>query len=160
MDYGEYLSESWDIEQNNPPVPHAEDLTLDELGKQLDQISIKDIKNILTEHNISFKNTKQTLEEIAIKNKLTPNKLYDLITKEIALNNSSGNKNRMQGSGMGRKTLLEFTAELDLDINDVIKRLERAGYFGEANETLKDIASSNNVSPNDIFNIINTAKQQ
>ena len=55
---------------------------------------------------------------------------------------------------MGRKTLNNVCNELDLNVNEVIKNLERAGYFGEANETLKDIATNNDVSPMDIYNTI------
>ncbi len=153
MDYGEYLSESWDIEENNPPIPHAEDFSLDELDAQLEELTLGDIKKILNKNQIKFDSTQQTLEEIGINNNLTPNKLYEIITQqETKKQNGSG---MMQGSGMGRKTLGEFADELGIDVNLAIENLERAGYFGEANETLKDIASNNDVSPKDIFDIIN-----
>ena len=158
MDYGEYLSESWDIEENNPPIPHAEDFSLEELSEQFNNLNIEIIKDILNQNKIIFDNTQQTLEEIAINNSLTPNKIYEIITQQNNSSITNENDSKMKGSGMGRKTLGEFADELDLDINEVIKDLERAGYFGEANETLKDIASNNDVSPKDLFDIINKEK--
>ncbi len=154
IDYGEYLSNSWDTEDNNPFVPHAEDLNLDELSNQLDNINLKQIINTLKSHKIIFDNVQQTLAEIAIKNNTTPNKIYKIIIEQPVSKTTRG----MRGSGMGRKTLTELCKELDLNIDDVIRNLERAGYFGEANETLKDIAMKNDVSPMDIFNTINNAK--
>lgn len=153
VDYGEYLSSSWDTAENNPPVPHTESLNLEEVSDQMADVSLEQITNRLKLHEISFENSQQTLEEIAVINNTTPNNIYEIISKQEKSKTTKTSKGR-QGSGMGRKTLIEVSKELDVDIDDVIKNLEQAGYSAEANETLKKISINNEVSPMDIYKAI------
>lgn len=157
IDYGEYLSESWENEElSTPPIPHAEDLSLLELSNELDSISLDHIRKTLKQNNVIFDNALQTLNEIAIMNNLTPNKIYDIIvdTDIAKTSNSNGSGQGKQGSGLGRKTLIQISQEMNLDVNKLIKIIEESGYQCKADETLKDIASNNDISPRDIFTII------
>lgn len=51
MDIGEYFTESWESEQTEPPIPHAEELSIEELAKTV-QLPIQQIIQNLKEQNI------------------------------------------------------------------------------------------------------------
>lgn len=81
-DFGEYLTDSWEQVDEEPPIPHAELLTLTELAEQLKLSSVDRITSKLTLHKIKFSNNEQTLQELAKINETTPLEIYKLITKK------------------------------------------------------------------------------
>jgi len=60
----------------------------------------------------------------------------------------------MAGSGIGRKTLGEFSEENILDINHLIKILQDNKIKAQKNQTLKDIAAENDMAAKDIYDLI------
>lgn len=148
MDLSEYFTESWEKAEEQPPVPHAELLTLAELSDQLKNVNLETITTSLNKHQVKFDNTDtQTLSEIAEVNETTPMELYQRIIQKAG--------NQLQGSGIGKKSLETFAAEHDRDINEVLKLLKQNGISAQKEQTLKEIGEINNVIPRDIFNLIN-----
>jgi hypothetical protein len=146
MDFGEYLTNSWEDESKEPPIPHAERLSLYELATQLDSISVEVVINTLRANNIQFNNTTQTLEEISTLNAIPPFQIYSMITKQP----DAG----MTGSGIGKKTLEEFAFENNKEINQILTILKNNGIEANRNQTLKEIASENNIAARDIYQLI------
>lgn len=146
MNFGEYLTESWENEDNNPPIPHAELLTLIELSEQLSNISIDKIVNKLNANNIKFNNTEETLTEIGVLNNMPPIEIYNIIT--------SKSRTGMAGTGMGKKTLEEFAAENNKDINELLKLLEENNIIANKDQTLKEVAAENDMAAKDVYEII------
>ena len=148
MDLSEYFTESWEKAEEQPPVPHAELLTLAELSEQIKNMNLEDITTSLNKNQIKYDNTyAQTLSEIALVNETTPMDIYQKITQH------SGT--RLQGSGIGRKSLETYVNELGKDIDDVLILLENKGIKAQKEQTLKEIGENNNVIPRDIFDLIN-----
>jgi len=147
MNFGSYLKESWENVDEAPPIPHAELLTLNELAEKLDSISIEKITNRLEAGNIKFESPNQTLADIALKNNnMPPLDIYNIITKK--------SPSSMTGSGMGRKTLEQFAKDNDLDIIQVMKILKDNNIKATTEQTLKDIASENDMAAKDIYQLI------
>lgn len=145
MDLGEYFTASWEKEEEEPPIPHAELLTLVELAEQMKLSSVDEITNKLTVHGIKFNNTGQTLIEIAKINETTPLEIYDQISKKSGA--------QKQGSGIGRKTLEDFAGEVGKSADEVMQILQENGIKAEKGQTLRDIGDSNNMPPRDIFEL-------
>ncbi len=145
MDFGEYLTESWEKVEEAAPIPHAELLTLNELAEQLKLSSVDEITRKLTLHEIKFENTNQTLEVIAKMNETTPLEIYSQITKK------SGTQ--QQGSGIGRKTIETFAEEVGKTPDEVMKILQENGIKAEKGQTLKEIGDVNNIPPKNIFEL-------
>jgi len=145
MDFGEYLTASWEKVEEAAPIPHAELLTLNELAEQLKLLSVDEITRKLTMHKIKFENTNQTLEEIAKLNETTPLEIYSQITKK------SGTQ--QQGSGIGRKTIETFAEEVGKTPDEVMKILHENGIKAEKGQTLKEIGDVNNIPPKNIFEL-------
>ncbi len=143
MDFGEYLTNSWEEVDEEPPIPHAELLTLVELTEQLDLKSMDAITRKLTLHEIKIDSTGQTLQEIAKINETTPLEIYEIISKK------SGSDR--QGSGIGRKTIEDFAEEVGKTPSEVMQILKDNDIVAEKGQTLRDIGDFNDVPPRDIY---------
>ncbi|HUX57822.1 MAG TPA: DUF4405 domain-containing protein [Bacteroidales bacterium] len=146
MDFGEYLTESWENTETEPPIPHAELLTLIELSERSDSISIDKITNKLNANNIKFNNTSENLTEIGILNNLPPIEIYNIITSKSL----SG----MAGTGIGKKTLEEYAIENNKEINELLEKLQENGIKANKEQTLKEIATANDKAAKDIYELI------
>jgi hypothetical protein len=146
MDISEYLTGSWEKAEEEPPVPHAELLTLAELDAQLD-MALEDITSNLKRHQIIFSNTnQQTLSEIAEINETTPLEVYKKITGKP--------ESQRQGSGIGRKTIEEFASGFNKNIDEVLNILKKNGIKAEKGQTLREIGDDNNIPPRDVYDLI------
>jgi hypothetical protein len=146
MDLGEYLTNSWENEESTPPIPHAELLTLSELVQQLNDIPIEKIEEKLLANKIKFEHINQTLAEIAAINKITPNELYNIISKKSGAG--------MPGAGMGKKTLSDIAYENNKDVDELINLLKDKNIIATKDNTLKDIAEEYDMAAKDIHEII------
>lgn len=145
MDFGEYLTASWEQVEEEPPIPHAELLTLIELAEQMKLSSVDEITRKLTMHEIKFDNTGQTLQELAQINATTPLEIYTQISKKP--------EPERQGSGIGRKTIDVFASEVGKSADEVMKILQENGIEAEKGQTLRNIGDNNNIPPRDIFEL-------
>lgn len=147
MNLGTYLTESWEKEEEEPPIPHAELLTLAELSEQLKLSSVEQITNKLKMHGFAFENTNvQTLQQIATANETTPLAIYEKISKKPAAQG--------RGSGIGRKSLEEFATEKGKNIDEVLLLLKQNNIAAQKKQTLKEIGEQNDIPPRDIVELI------
>jgi len=147
MTLGANLTNSWEGEEDRAPIAHAELLTLAELSFQMKIDSVGILTQKLENHQIQYKNTHtQTLQEIASDNQLTPAELYAIVSKKAG--------NAMPGSGVGRKTIEEFSVELNKSTDEILAILAANNIKAESGQTLKTIGEENNVTPKDVYNLI------
>ncbi len=155
IDFGEYITQSWEEIDEEPPIPHAELLTLTELVEQLNISSIDEITRKLEIHDIEFDNTnEQTLQEIAHTNNTTPIEIYEIFTRKSSSRGGSGmGRQGGQGSGMGRKTIEDFAAEVGKTPAEVLKVLHENGIKAKKGQTLRDIGDNNDIPPRDMYEL-------
>lgn len=147
MTLGENLTNSWEQTEERAPVPHAELLTLTELSFQLKLDSVQQITAKLDNHQIKYENTStETLQEIAVANQMTPAEVYQILSKNPA--------NSMQGSGVGRKTIEDFSLELNKSVDEILQILEANHIKAEKEQTLRTIGENNNLAPRDVYDLI------
>jgi hypothetical protein len=157
MDFGEVITDSWSNEKNEPPIPHAERLTISELALET-KFSTTELIKRLQNKGYDVKDSLQTLEEIAVKYNVVPSEIYNKIftgniNSKNNFNNSASNK-YVQGSGYGRKNISEIFEENNLTWAEGIKKLKSKNIIVTGNDRLKNIATQNNVLPIDIINAI------
>ena len=75
MEWGEDLKNSWANEQTEPPIPHAESMTLVELSKATQQ-PLEDILHNLKNNGIEPDSNTILVEDLAQQYDMTPQKLY------------------------------------------------------------------------------------
>ena len=171
VDFGEYLTQSWEQVEDEPPIPHAELLTLDKLAEQLEYSSVDELIRKLEIHDIEFVNTnEQTLQEIAQSNNTTPIEIYEHFTRKSPSQGGSGvgrqgGQGRGQGSGssgggggIGRATIDDFAAGEGLSVDEVILILRENNIEAKKGQTLRDIGENNDIEARDIHNFFEEEK--
>ncbi len=150
MDIGEKFKESWEQSRVKPPVAHAELLSLADFAGSI-QVPVEQITKILTSKGYSTEGAHQTIRDIALANRVSPEKLYAEIQAGglmPAPAKSSG------GSGMGRKTIRTVCEEQGLSLEEVLTRLEKLKLDAKPDDRLKDLAERLGKTPTELLHII------
>jgi hypothetical protein len=149
-DLEEYIKNSWKVSKSEIPIAHGELLSLKDFCNKLN-IPLEDAANELKEKGIKF-NINETLKEIADKNNITPVKIYEIIKPKKSGN--SQNVKFIPGSGIGRMSLYDFCRKYNYNVNEAVQKLQAKGIKAKQNQSIKEIAANNKVTPEDIINII------
>ncbi len=150
MNFGSDISNSWGKTLSEPPIPHAELLTLKEYSEKTNIPYEKIISN-LKNAGIEVNNSELTLDIIASRYKLTPAQLAQKIMV--------GEKPKVaiaEGGGYGRKNVKDVCEQLDVPLETGLTRLEKNGIKATADSNLKDLAIENNLTPIQIVKLINS----
>ncbi|MBN2366232.1 MAG: DUF4405 domain-containing protein [Calditrichaeota bacterium] len=150
MDFGEYLSDSWASESTEPPIPHAELMTLAEYAQKTNGNVIELMRN-LEKAGIQQVDSSIQLEKLAELNGLSPQQLIEKVrdTHSSAV---------PMLAGYGRRTVSDIADELGIDISVARERLAQQGISFEQQELIKDMAERNNILPLDIVKIMRGEK--
>lgn len=149
MDLGENISNSWGKNLSEPPIPHAELLTLKEYSEKTN-IPYSDIISNLKNSGIEISNENTTIKAIADKYKLTPAQVAQKI-----MDNKKPKPVIAEGGGYGRKSVKEVCEQLDIPVEIGLERLKRNGIDAQIETNLKEIANEYNLVPIQIVKIIN-----
>lgn len=149
--------------QAQPPVPHAEDMTVTEFCKNFN-ISLESFEQKLNLKRWTFKDENETIKNIASRNRISPADIYRYL-KPSVYNNQGRGKGQVQGQvgsqlqgqgqGWGRKTLQDVCNSANKDVDAVIAKLSANGIKASKNELIRNIANNNNLRPIEIINMIN-----
>ncbi|NOX17344.1 MAG: DUF4405 domain-containing protein [Chlorobi bacterium] len=155
MDFGEALTDSWSSKETEPPIPHAEQLTLGEFARLI-KVPEENFARLLEKNGYAVKDASLTLEELATQYDVTPSKFYELVNnrKTVSTEASSGAQSYVQGSGFGRKNLSEVFRENNISWEEGINILSKANIKVISDDKLKNIAEENDVDPNEIINAL------
>lgn len=153
MDFGEWTTESWEIKEDQAPIPHAELLTIKELSQKYVKISADSILLLIRQKGLKADSAGQTIAKISEQNNLTPAKLYSMITASGKASNLE-TVHKPQKQGLGRKTLREIASERGIDVNLLIEVLRNSKIHASPDDKLKDVAESAGKTPLEIAEII------
>ncbi|NIR49690.1 DUF4405 domain-containing protein [candidate division KSB1 bacterium] len=155
MTWGEALSNSWANEQTEPPVPHAELMTLTEFAQTV-QIPLAEIQERLQSEGIDGADSLVVIKDLANRHNLTPNQLYEKIKTGQAVKPPQITK----GSGYGRKSITEVCSELKIPVEDCLIRLQNQGIEATADSNIRELALKHNKSPIDIVSILHAENEK
>jgi len=145
LDLEENVKEYWTKQYGEPPCGHAEETKLKVFCKKMN-IDFNKTTAILNKNNINFKDN-DSLLVIAKNNNMSPQNIFELI------NNFQKNKTY---SGLGRKTLQELSDLGDIDLAYALKILNLKGLKAiSKDDKIKNIADELDMTPIDVFNMIN-----
>jgi len=154
LDFGEAITDSWSEESTEPPIPHAEELTVAEISAQLN-LETKSVIQKLNKSGYAVSDSTITLEELAEKYDVVPSYIYAIInsgnTNKSGMSQSSSYK---QGSGYGRKMISEVFKENNLSWEEGVELLKKSSIIVTEDMKLKDIATENKKIPVDIINAL------
>ena len=157
LELGEEITESWENESTEPPMPHAERLTMVEFASLID-MKTNGLINKLSKNGYVVKDSLTTMEELASKYNTTPSVIYKAVNAKVINESISPNNSFAQGSGFGRKNLSEVLSGNNISWDDGIALLKKNGIIVEKDMRLKDIAEENKASPIGIINALGLTK--
>jgi hypothetical protein len=128
----EQLANSWSSSGTEPPIPHAELLTVEGVATLL-KIPVDDAVGRLQSAGFAAA-PHATLEHLAAQRGVTPQEVYRLLGAAAAPTAS------LPASGMGWKTVRQISDELHVPVETSIARLRSAGLDAGPDEALRDIA--------------------
>ncbi|SNR65115.1 DUF4405 domain-containing protein [Desulfurobacterium atlanticum] len=148
--FQEKIKESWEKGiKNQPPIPHAELMTLKEFCTKTGipiETALKNLRN----NGIKVESADETLKEIAIKNNTSPAMLYKIINK----GKYQAQNTFTPGMGFGRKTVKEVCISYGLTVTECVEKLAKHNIIVSPDETLRTVAAKNGLLPKDIVQII------
>jgi phage antirepressor YoqD-like protein len=148
MDIGENMTNSWATSETEPPIPHAELLTVSEFAKIINK-NTNDLVSQFAKNGYAIRDTNEIIDNLAARYNISPGILYNSI--KVGKSNNIISTKYVHGSGIGRKNLSEILKENNIIWNDGIAKLNAAGIKINEDGNIKSIAENNNISPIEII---------
>jgi len=156
IDLGNFFTEKADVKYGEPPYGHAELSSLKIFARRVN-LDFEKAKELLDNGGITYENDKQTIEEIAKANKLTPQDVYEIMKPAEIKPEPGSSFPDAPPPGFGRNTLADICAEYNLHLPDILRALQKNNIKAAPENSIKDIAEQNGKEPMGIFEIIYTA---
>ncbi|MEI6274461.1 MAG: DUF4405 domain-containing protein [Prolixibacteraceae bacterium] len=153
MDFGEYTTESWEIKEEQAPIPHAEVLTIRELSAKYIKMSPDSILLLIRQKGLKVDSVGQTILKISELNGVTPAQLYSMILSANHEGSIKTDRNPIL-QGLGRKTISEVAVELGKDASEIIKILKINGVSATPEDKIKSVSEITGKTPMEILEII------
>jgi hypothetical protein len=157
-----YLKSGWVKDRDyEPPFGHAEETSLKIFARKMD-IDLPAAVSELKDKGILFDTDEETLEEIAVRNGMTPMDIYVVIKKfEENMAPAAGVAftpdmvdEQFTGTGLGRKQLPWLLEDLEIDPGLAEEKLAAQGIEIKEDETMKAAGTRYGIDPIDILKII------
>jgi hypothetical protein len=149
MDVGEEIKNSWSTTSTEPPVPHAELMTVQKLSETVKIPTDKAMAN-LEKQGIKTAQATMTVQQIADENRLTPQQVYQKIQSDDAKPKVS----LAEGGGWGRMIVQQVCERFNVPVDAGVARLEAAGIEATASSAIRELATARGKTPIDIARII------
>jgi hypothetical protein len=149
MDVGDDIKNAWAAPASEPPIPHAEELTIDKLAESV-KVAPDAARSNLKAHGVAVAAPDMTVKQIAEANRLTPAQVYQKIQSDEARAQAPA----FGGGGWGRKTVAQVSAEYKVPVDVAVSRLGEAGLTAEGGTPLKELATAAKKTPIEIARII------
>jgi hypothetical protein len=152
------LKETAAEKYGEPPYGHAEVSSLKSFCQRTG-LTLKDSIQSLEKADLKAVSENATLAEIAKANGITPQQVY-MIMKPVPVPGEVEEMPESPGMGFGRKTMTEVCERYGMDITGVIKSLSGLGIQATAEDTMKEITSSNDMAdPHVLYEAIRQTQQ-
>jgi hypothetical protein len=149
MDVGEDLKNSWSAASSEPPVPHAELMTVAKLSETVKIPTEKALAN-LEQQGIKVSQPTMTVQQIADEHGLTPQQVYQKIQSEDA----KPKVGLAEGGGWGRMTVQQVCERANVPVDEGMARLRAAGIEATAATPIRELAAARGKTPLDIAEIV------
>ncbi|TKB11622.1 DUF4405 domain-containing protein [Desulforhopalus sp. IMCC35007] len=157
IDFGASFKEAAALKYGEPPYGHAELSSLQTLtrrtGLDLELVMVE-----LSAAGLKSEGEQQTVLEVAQLNKVTPKEVWQIMQKAQPVA-AVGERPVFPDEpfpGFGRKTLEEICNTYGFDCKNIIAALRDKGVVAGNNQTIKDIADTNNTDPHLLFELLRT----
>lgn len=147
LDLGDRAKESWSTGGGEPPVPHAELLTLERLAATT-QIPLDRVLANLDAAGVKGAEAGVTVAALASANGLTPQDVW------AKLKGGERPKEIPAGGGYGSKTVGEVCAQLGVPLEEGLARLRAKGMEASGGTPMKELAGRHGKRPHDLVEVL------
>lgn len=155
MTLGEEARNSWVSPKDEPPIPHAELLTLAQFAEKV-QIPLPQVEELLAKAGIAVDSSTIIVKALAEKYRTTPQQLY----AKIQAGTPPSVVRIAEGGGYGRKTVAQVAEQLGIPVPEALIRLRQNAVSAEAASVIRNLASEHNLSPIDLVRFIGGEEKQ
>jgi len=156
-DIGELATDSWEVAENKPVIPHAEKLTLKAYSKTAG-VPLEQIVKQLTSLGYQAKET-ETLEDIGKKLKISPMSLAQMFSRTPRSQDEKKREGGDPGLSIEKLSLSDYSGRTGIPLKRLINRLELNGYKAVDTETIEDIAGKLDTSPAGLLELFSRPPQ-
>ena len=149
VNLNERIKNYWEQKASIAPIPHAEDLTLQELAK-LQGETVELLFERLKEHNIYIPDRNATLADIAEENKSKPYILYAYLKSRESKDSNESHNPPIQGLGYGRMTIEKICGIKEINIKESLYRLQKNNINADAKDNVRSVAIKHNLVPSEL----------
>ena len=153
IELGEDFSNSWATEQDQPPIPHAERLTVAEFAQALD-LPTPVVVQRLQAAGVQVPADTVVVQDLAAANGLSPAELYSRIQTLPRVMKASESSHVSPGGGYGRMTLAELAEKVELSPERLMQRLREHGIEATMDEKIRDVAMRHQMLPYELVAIL------
>jgi len=163
MNFGEKMKNSWAESRNEPFMPHAELMTLEEFTNRIG-IPMERTEKILENNGIHVQDREYSILDIAKDNNTSPFALYEILKSELPsdekekFDSLTTQKKQSVGGGYGWKTLENLADDLDIPIQDIMARLKSKGIDAKKDEVIRIVAEKNDMKAYELVEMIQKMK--
>jgi hypothetical protein len=162
MSLNDHFKDSGAVKYGEPPYGHAELSSLKTFTKKLN-LDLAESMQLLNQAGYPVEDSMTTLQTIGKRYNISPQKVYETIKPALIVSEQDSANNialpESPPPGTGNLTLADFCIQYDLSTKLVIRELKGKGVTASADLTLKQIASENQTSPIDLYEIIKNIAQ-
>ena len=144
-DLGEMATNSWEVKENKPVIPHAEQLSLKAYSKA-SRIPLEQMMTQLVSLGYQAKET-ETLEIIGKNLKMAPMALAAMFGRIPRLQDDKYMNSENTGLSMEKLSLYEYGERMGIPVKRLINRLALNGYEAVDTESIENIAEKLETSP-------------
>ncbi len=163
MDFGEKMRNSWEESSQEPFVPHAELMSLDEFTTRIG-IPTNTAIEIFEKEGIAIRSPNDMIKDIAAANATSPVALYKILERELSSDTKekfeslTEQKKQQAGGGYGWKTIENLAQELEIPVQDIMKLLRSKGIEAEKDEVIRNVAEKHGLKAYELVDMIRTIK--
>lgn len=147
------------MKYGEPPYGHAELSSLKIFASRLG-LDLNKSKNLLKKNGIKYESAAQTIKEVAVRNGITPQRLFEVIKPKTPSKADSRVLPDKPLAGFGKRSLADFCQTHYLSIPSVLQSLSKKNFQAEPEMTMKAIAEKNHTDPLTIYQVIKKGIQK
>ena len=149
MAFGEGVKNSWSTSATEPPLPHAELLSIEKLADSVKIPAEKIIAN-LEKNGIPVESPTVTIGQLAERHHLSPQQVYE----KIQSGDAKPKVSVLQGGGWGRMTVEQLCERAGITVDTGLDRLRAQGLEATGSTGLRELGTRLGKSPIDAAKII------
>ena len=154
MAAGEVIKNAWANPTNQPPVPHMEEMTIQEVAGKLELPAEKAV-GIVKDQGVASAQPQMSLKEAARETKKSPQEIYRELQHKSALPPEKQPQGGFgHGMGLGKKSVAAVAEDLGVTPETVIAALAARNIKAGPEDKMREIASANGMTPAELFEIL------